>query len=325
MIHQLALVPEQGSFIRGYAGLTPQLTLTGEIHFEATRDVSVYYVDVFFKGLVRTQITVSTLRFEQEEVIYDMNTRLVNGDPPKEYQKGTNVIPFKIIIDDPALLTNYTSPALNEKVTDGAFITYDLHAEIQYKGGIFNNKKIIERVSEPINLPSIKWDQVMAALKPQVLEFEEIISNDKVQIIFDKHAIYIGSSLNIKIETSGLVEFLKAQLVQTETVYCEGQIRKFDYVLAESTPVQKSKKSKVPIHSVISFDLKLKDQRIKNSKSKFKSVDVVTSMHHKMVSISHQLKADFTISGRIEQVLLPVLVLDLDQDALDRLRVLIEP
>lgn len=324
MIHKLALIPEEGSFIHGYAGLTPRLILAGEIHFECTKQVQVLYVEVSFKGLVRTQITISSLKFNQEEVLYDMNTRLINGDPPTKYDKGTHVIPFKLVIEDPTQWTNYSSPALSEKVTDGAFITFDLQAEIQYKGGIFGNKRIIERMSEPINFPSIKWEQVFAALKPQVLEFEEIIANDKVQIRFDKHAIYIGSSLNVKIETSGSVEFLKAQLIQTETVCCQGQVRKIDYILAESAPVKKSGKSNTPIHSVISFDLCLKDSRIKNSKSKWKSVDVVTAFSHRMIGIAHQLKATFTVNGKIEEALLPVLVLDLDQETLASLEHLLE-
>lgn len=324
MIHSITLVPESGSFIHGYAGLTPQLILAGEIHFEASKDTDVLYVEVSFKGQVRTLITVSSLKFSQEEVIYDMNTRLVNGDPPEKYEKGTHVIPFKLVVENPSQLSNYSSPALSEKMTDGAYITYDLHAEIQYKGGIFGNKKIIERVSEPINVPSIKWEQIIAALKPQVLEFEEIIANDKVQIRFDKHAIYVGSNLNVKIDTSGAVEFLKAQLIQIETVSCQGQVRKFDYVLGESAPVKKSGKSKMPIHSSISFDLQLKAARIKNSKSTWKSVDVVTAFSHKMVSISHVLKATFTINGKVEEAFLPVLVLDLDQYALDSLGHLME-
>jgi hypothetical protein len=329
MISNVTLVPEAGSFIHGFAGLTPQLVLSGEVHFEASRDTEILYFDVLFKGLVRTVINVSSLKFTQEEVIYDMSSRLVNGDPPEKYEKGTHVIPFKLVIDHPVELSNYASPALGDKVKDGGFITYDLQVEIQYKGGLFGNKKITESVSEPINIPSVKWEQVLAALKPQVLEFEEIIGNDKVQIRFDKHAIHVGSELNVKINTSGSAEFLKAELIQIETVSCQGQIRKFDYLLAESASVksasaQRFGKSKIPANSSISFDLRLPSARIKKSKSYWKSVDVVTAFNHEMISISHVLKATFTISGKIEQALLPILVLDLDDMALESLGHLVE-
>ena len=319
MISNLTLIPDSGSFIRGYAGITPQLILSGEVRFDSSRDVEVLYIEVSFKGLVKTQITVSTLKFIQEEVIYDMSTRLVNGDPPTKYEKGTHVMPFIMIIDKPQQLSNYSSPYISERMTDGAFITFDLEVEVQYKGGLFG-KKYIEKTIEPINIPSIKLEQVWAALEPQVLEFEEIIANDKVMIRFDKHAIFVGSNLNIKIDTAGAVEFLKAQLIQTETVFCQGQVRRIDYVLAESTPVKKSGKIKIPVSSRISIDIPLRDSRIKNPKSIWKSVDVVTAFSHKMVSVSHQLKATFTISGRTEEALLPVLVLDLDQETLDSLK-----
>jgi hypothetical protein len=325
MIHNVTLVPESGSFLHGYAGLTPQLVIAGEIRFEASKDTEVLYVEVAFKGLVKTQLTVSSISFSEEEEIYDMTSRLVNGDPPEKFEKGTHVIPFKLVIDKPVELSNYASPPLGEKVTDGGFITYDLQAEIQYKRGIFGNKKQIERVHEPINIPSIKWEQVIAALKPQVLEFEEILANDKVQIRFDKHAMHVGSELDVQISTSGAVEFLKAQLIQIETVSCQGQTRKFEYILAESATVQKSGKSKTPIKSSMSFDLGLPNARIKNPKSAWKAVDVVTAFSHKMIGISHVLKATFIIGGKTEVAILPVLVLDLDDMALNSLRQLSEP
>jgi hypothetical protein len=324
MIHNITLIPESGSFLHGYAGLTPQLVIAGEVSFEASKDTEVLYVEVAFKGLIKTEITVSTMKFSEEEVIYDISSRLVNGDPPEKFEKGTHVIPFKLVVDHPVELSNYASPSLGEKITDGASITYDLQVEIQYKRGIFGNKKQIERVHEPINIPSIKWEQVRAALKPQVLEFEEIIADDKVQIRFDKHAIHVGSELNVQIGTSGAVEFLKAQLMQIETVSCQGQTRKFEYILAESAPVQKSGKSKMPSKSSMSFDLRLPNARVKKSKGIWKSIDVVTAFNHKMIGISHVLKATFTIGGRTEEARLPVLVLDLDDMALDSLGNLLE-
>ena len=309
---------QNGSFLHGYAGIVPRLKLSGEIHFETSKKVQILYVEILFKGSIKSSLTVSSLAFEEEETLYDIRTRLLNGSPYVAFDKGDHVLPFTFTIDDPKEFTNYSSPS-KDKITDGAFISYELFVEIQILGGMFGNKKILQTVSEPINIPCINWENVFAALRPKVLEFEEIISDDLVKIRFDKHAIFIGSSLNVRIETSGMVDFLKAQLIQSETVTCQAQVRKLEFLLVESSPVKSSSKASKPTSKAISVNLSLKESRVKNHNSKWRSVDVVTAFSHNLIRISHFLKVFFSISGRFEEIYLPVVVLDLDKETLDRL------
>jgi hypothetical protein len=324
-ISELSLEPleEHGkSFVKGYVGLTPSITLTGKIKFKCARDSHcVLGLYLTFKGQIRTHLSVSGSTYKQSETIYLEKTLVLgDGHSPIKTDKGLHSFPFELVIQSPKQLSNYSSPLSSKSTTlDGGSISYELIADMEIlSSGFFGSKRQRQTVSEPIDIPCVDLNQVLSLVRPQPLDSEGYIGEEEVQVRadLDRHSLFPGQSVHLIVDTNGTpVLDMTTELLQSETIVAQGQTRHQDYLLANGTHFSENKVQ----DGILRSTLTLPSSHIKHGNKPYRSVDVHSPFSHALISIAHNIR--ITITYKAEQggkasgfIDVPLLVSDLDSE-----------
>jgi hypothetical protein len=317
---QLDYLPGKSTFVKGIAGISKAIAITGVIRFESSKlESKLMSVSISFRASLKTHLSVSGCNYSQNEnLFFDQTMLLGDNIKPVKTEKGAHALPFELIIHEPWLIPNYESPKIG-KSSDGAVIEHLLQVDLTTLHGFFGNKRKTSSVTAIVDIPCIPLTHALSALNPQSLFNDGVVDDIQVHVETDTHVVYLGSILNVTVDTSGSHVFeMTAELVQSEIIHAQGQVREFDYILATGTHPSLYKVQDGRWRSQI----KLTDAHIKApQKLPYKSLNVVSPINHSNLMISHKLK--ITIGYKIGKekrfgfIDVPITVLNLDQETLE--------
>ena len=317
---QIEKLPNKKSFIKGYIGLTSDIVIAGVITFDCPNDSkTLMSLKISFQGLVSSKLTVSGNLYKESAIIYNEKSILLGGGShPLAVSKGHHSLPFELTIHQPAHLSNYSSPQLG-KSDDGASIAYKLEAEMELISGFFGGKRKFVKAIEPLDLPFIRLEEIIAAKSPQLLDHQgNLKDNIQVHVDLDSHILYIGSKVSVCVDAKGeqgiTILDAKVDLLQCESILAQGQQRHYDFILCQGTDPSKCAVQDKTFRSIIH----LKEQHIKLHHQPYRSIDVQSSFFHPLVSISHKIRISIQYSknGKKEfgSIEIPFMVSELDLD-----------
>ncbi|KAJ3411624.1 hypothetical protein HDV05_001889 [Chytridiales sp. JEL 0842] len=178
-IKDLSIDPTSNSstFLHGFLGVTPTLTVSGLLKFTLTKPAKIQGIRIKLKGINTVQIALADRKVarEEKEVLQQRSMDLLPKDAGKNkvgFQKGDFSYPFEFILDErtvrdlPCSLSAEIFPedAGRSSIPDVAKVVYTLEAEVEMAPGLFGGAKI-ERCIEEVDFPKISIPNVLRSEK----------------------------------------------------------------------------------------------------------------------------------------------------------------
>ncbi|KAJ3218547.1 hypothetical protein HDU67_005106 [Dinochytrium kinnereticum] len=189
-LEDLTIEPVDGSksLFHGYLGVTPVVTVSGIVRFEATRSVSIASIKITLLGDLaasisgngewRPQLQASPPHGafinakKAKKVILEQTKILLapaSADAKKKSDRsvplkaGTHSFPFEFTLSEKitASLPPSLSTEWSENGSDAIGVNYKLEAEVGLAPGLFGSTIKTERVVEPVDFPRIDVPTVL--------------------------------------------------------------------------------------------------------------------------------------------------------------------